>query len=263
VAVADINNDGLFDIVSSEAWYEAPNWQKHHIRDIDYANGYIDNFSDLPIDVDGDGAIDIVQAGYFSQSIVWLKNPGKRGGLWEVHEIDHSGPVEFAFLVDLNNDLKAEEILPEYDRRDVPLAWFELVKGQWVKHVVAPQSYGHGIGVGDVNADGRNDIITPEGWLEAPADIHAPGNWKFNPADWDQHLISPAGVGHNSQPAADLPTRAQFGFMYAIDINRDGRADILTTMAHGYGVCWFDRRPAATGFSTSSTTHGRRRTPPR
>lgn len=64
-AVADINNDGRPDIVSGEYWYEAPSWTKHRIRDIDYTSGYIDNFSDLPVYVGGDGNIDIVQFGSF------------------------------------------------------------------------------------------------------------------------------------------------------------------------------------------------------
>ena len=28
--------------------------------------------------------------------------------------------------------------------------------------------YYHGLGVGDVNKDGRNDVIIPDGWWEAP-----------------------------------------------------------------------------------------------
>ena len=51
-----------------------------------------------------------------------------------------------------------------------PLAWYERDKhGGIVEHIVSDHSYGHGIGVGDVNGDGRNDILTPKGWLEAPA----------------------------------------------------------------------------------------------
>ena len=234
LAVADLNNDGKPDLVSSEFWYEAPNWAKHPLREIEFASNYVDNFSDLTLDVDGDGYIDIVQFGYFSKRIVWLKNPGpkntaKTGGKWEEHEIDSSGPTEFAFLVDLNNDGKALELLPEIDRKDVPMAWFELKGGKFVKHVVAKGGYGHGIGVGDVNGDGRNDILTPMGWLEAPADLNSTAEWTFHATDW-------------AAPATPGGKPAQYGFMYVLDINGDGRPDILTTAAHDYGVFWFEQK---------------------
>ena len=77
---------------------------------------YVDNFSDLPIDVDGDGYVDVVQFGYFSNNIVWARNPGRAGGAWSVTEIDSGFPTEFAQLVDLDNDGKARELLPEFDR---------------------------------------------------------------------------------------------------------------------------------------------------
>src|SRR5205085_3699612 len=129
------------------------------------------NFSDLPIDVDGDGYVDIVQIGYFARRIAWIRNPGKSGGEWTVHEIEAVGPTEFAFLVDLNNDGKPNDLLPEFTgAAQRGLCWYELQQGAWVKHEVAPQSLGHGIGAGDINGDKRADIITPRGWLEAPAD---------------------------------------------------------------------------------------------
>jgi hypothetical protein len=246
-AVADLNRDGRPDIISGESWYEAPKWIKHPLRQIDYTQNYIDDFTDLPVDVDGDGWIDIVQFSYFAHNIIWLKNPGKTGSPWKVIEIDNSGPSEFGFLVDLNNDGKALELLPEIDRPDVPLAWYELQSGKWVKHIVAQKGYGHGIGVGDVNGDGRNDILTPKGWLEAPADVRGPGDWIFHATDWAQHPIPPAG---RQSPAALRPSAAepgetarasQFGYMYLIDINGDGRKDLLTGMAHDYGIAWYEQ----------------------
>jgi hypothetical protein len=314
VAVADFNKDGRLDILSAEYWYEAPAsspsrldmaaWTKHKIRDIPFNGSYIDNFSDLPLDVDGDGFIDIVQIAYFARRIVWLRNPGRTRGSWVETEIDAVGPTEFAFLVDLNNDGKALEILPQFTGAgNAPLTWYELVSGKWVKHVVSPRSYGHGIGAGDVNGDKRNDIITPAGWLEAPADVQAPGEWTLHPTNWNTipppgapgtppagsdaprgdfigafrpmtreqamkegFLVeTPAGPGKfdlrngakltpdgtvfaplppaPAQMASQPPRPAEYGFMHVIDINKDGRADILTTMAHSYGVLWFEQAP--------------------
>ena len=251
VAVADFNKDGRLDILSAEHWYEAPNWTKHKIRDIPFNGSYIDNFSDLPVDVDADGYTDVVQIAYFARRIVWLKNPGKSRGPWVATEIDAVGPTEFAFLVDLNNDGKALEILPQFTGAgNAPLAWYELQQGKWVKHVVSSRSYGHGIGAGDVNGDRRNDIITPAGWLEAPADVRAAGEWTLHPTDWAQQPpatntpTAEASAGGAGQGALQPPARpAEYAFMYVIDVNKDGRSDIVTTMAHSYGVVWFEQRP--------------------
>jgi hypothetical protein len=221
-AFADINGDGKLDIVSGENWYEAPKWTKHKFREINFVNGYVDAFSDLPIDVDGDGFPDLVTVSWFSKKVSWWRNPGKAKRAWAEAPIETGHNVEFAFLVDLDNDGKARELLPQFGNVDAPLAWYELENGGWVKHVIAPKSYPHGIGAGDINGDGRADIITPRGWFEAPPDPRA-GDWKFHP-DYDL---------------------GQTGFIYARDVNGDGRMDLVTTMAHDYGVLWFEQTAEA------------------
>jgi hypothetical protein len=262
MAVADFNNDGKLDVVSAESWYEAPGWTKHAIRTIPVASGYIDSFSDLPMDVDGDGFTDVIQIGYFARRIVWMKNPGKNGGPWVENLIEAAGPTEFAFLVDLDNDGRALELLPQFTgAANAPLCWYEFREGKWEKHIVDPVGYhGHGIGAGDVNGDKRNDILTPAGWLEAPADVRATGNWKFHETDWKLKTIPAPAPGQASptQPApvvvpavaAAAPSatppgqvrNAEWGFMYVLDLNGDGRNDVLTTSAHSYGLCWFEQK---------------------
>ena len=108
-AVADINRDGRLDIISGECWYQAPSWTKHKFREVGFASNYIDSFSLMPIDVNGDGYPDIADVSWFARKIAWWKNPGKAtgAGLWEESEISGGGNVEFAVLADIDNDGKA------------------------------------------------------------------------------------------------------------------------------------------------------------
>jgi hypothetical protein len=261
VAIADVNNDGRLDVIAAESWYESPAWTKRAIRSIPVSSGYVDSFSDLPLDVDGDGFTDVIQIGYFARRIVWMKNPGKSGGEWTEHLIDAVGPTEFALLVDLDNDGRSDDLLPQFTgAARAPLTWYEPQGGEWIKHVVSGQSYGHGIGAGDVNGDKRTDIVTPQGWLEAPSDPRAPGQWTFHATEWQRLAIpapattAPSGTATappplvvppaTSAPAAAGPGAArgaEWGFMHVLDINGDGRSDVLTTSAHSYGICWFEQ----------------------
>ena len=218
-AIGDINRDGHPDIVSGEDWYEGPNWTKHNFRSIEYFRNATEDLSDLLLDVNGDGYPDVISSASHANKLWWDENPGAQGGAWKEHAIESGHSIEFTFLVDLDNDGRSREVLPQWGGHQMkdPLAWFELVRGAFVRHVVSSRSYGHGIGVGDINGDGRNDIVTPLGWLEAPQDPRA-SDWKFHP-EFD--LVS-------------------VGYIYVLDVNRDGRNDLVTSMGHDYGVFWME-----------------------
>ncbi len=229
-SAADLNGDGRLDIVAGENWYEAPEWTKHRFRSFPTWSNYIDNFTDLALDVDGDGAVDIVSSAWSARRIAWFKNPGKSSGPWKETVIDSGAPVEFSFLVDLDNDGEAKELLPQFGGgKNNGTAWYE-VHGQghearWVKHAVSAESYGHGIGAGDVNGDGRADILTPQGWLEAPSDPRrTPWLWR-----------------------GEYTAGKATGFLYVHDVDGDGKNDIVSSMAHDYGVFWLRQETDASG----------------
>jgi hypothetical protein len=280
-AVADINRDGLLDIVSGEFWYEARRtrepgnpgtrepreWTKHRFRELGFSNQYIDNFSDLPVDVDGDQYPDIVSVSWFAKKVAWWRHPGKPGGAWKETPINSGFNVEFALLVDLDNDGIAREILAQ--ENGTGQSWYECARGPseapegsgdsrrrasasggeapralrkdggcWVKHVVSDRSYGHGIGAGDVNGDKRNDILTPRGWLEAPADPRS-GPWTFHGV-WESINVPVTPSTTLAKPGAP-PRVAELGFMHVVDVNGDGRNDVVTAAGHDFGVFWFEQ----------------------
>jgi hypothetical protein len=252
-AVADVNKDGRLDIISGEHWFEASRsaagtqWTKHKFRDLDFTNNYYDNFSDLPVDVDGDGYPDLVRVTWFAKKVSWWKNPGKRpassknDALWQESDIHTGFNIEFAILADIDNDGKANEVVAQ--ENGTPQAWYEAKNGAWTAHVVSDKSYGHGIGAGDVNGDGRTDILTPRGWLEAPADPRA-GNWTFH-GDWEALNIPLPLPGQPAPPAAAAPGAAgrllELGFIHVTDVNGDGRNDVVTGAGHNYGLFWFEQ----------------------
>ena len=93
---------------------------------------------------------------------------GRAKGEWKKQTVDSGFNTEFSFLVDLDNDGKARELLPQFGGAKSITAWYEVRDGKWVQRQVSDRGYGHGIGAGDLNGDKRTDILTPQGWSKRP-----------------------------------------------------------------------------------------------
>ena len=225
-AIADMNNDGKLDIFCGSYWYEAPEWRRHLVRQQQEINEYYNDFANLPLDVNGDGWMDIINSAFFSRSLFWLKNPGDPGQLFELVEIDRPGPMETAILFDINSDGRMD-ILPNVS--DNP-AWYEQHTNSgapesifWIKHTLPSQAAGHGIGAGDLNSDGRVDIVVRHGWLEQTG------------IEWQWHADFDLG----DRPSIPILVH---------DVDEDDDADIIWGRAHDYGLFWLEQNPESTNL---------------
>jgi len=245
VAIADVNHDGKMDVINGEAWYEAPSWHMHPIRKLsDYGNGaggYSHSFANWAYDLNGDGWTDLICIDFPGVPCYWFENPKGQEGDWKQHEIWHSAANETPQFADVTGDGKPELIFASeetkekkegmYGYLEIP-AW-DKVYEKWTFTAISPENLGavthryyHGLGVGDVNKDGRLDIVIPHGWWEGPPrEKLGQGLWTFHP-----HFLTVDGKeGHLA--AADL---------HVDDLDLDGDNDIMMSSAHQRGVWWFE-----------------------
>jgi hypothetical protein len=240
--------------------------------------GVSDSWSAFGYDFDGDGWDDILQnsasdigpvATGQTQPIppgtgYWYQNPHNAAGNWPRYLISNDMKAEHKAYADMDGDGKPE-MLGACKNCTPPETWgywsadWKNPTAQWTFHSVTRMypfkdnccGWIHGLGAGDINGDGKLDLMERSGvWLQ-PATAGQP--WQF--------------INYAFSIPEFLGTAPDIGGsnMYAYDVDGDGLADIVSSSnSHGYGLAWHRQSPAGTftrnmimnvpGFPTATDT---------
>ncbi len=228
VAVADVNKDGQMDVLAGTFWFEAPSWKRHKI-DVDKiykTSEYSNTFLDFTMDVNHDGWIDLIRIPTPGQAATWYENPKNSTASWREHAVFHSVGNESPSFYDIDGD-GIKDLLCA-DSKNKKMVWVSppLSKNDtsWATHIISNDSirgthmYTHGLGFGDMNNDGRTDVVMREGWWEAPINREQE-DWTFHPANISDECSQ----------------------MYMMDLDGDGDMDVISASAHRYGIWWHEQ----------------------
>jgi hypothetical protein len=246
----DFNKDGQNDIVSGPYWWAGPDFKQRReyapatesfkskgddgteqtVRGVD-PHGYSKNFFAFTHDINKDGWTDILILGFPGEESSWYENPKGRDGHWQRHIALDVTDNESPTFTDITGDGVPEIVCSSKGFYGYAQIGEDSTR-PWKFHNISPNNnyhkFTHGMGVGDVNGDGKMDLLEKDGWWEQPNSLNGDPVWKFHKA--------PFGSGGSQ--------------MYAYDVDGDGDNDVICSLAaHGYGLAWFENEKQGGEFT--------------
>jgi hypothetical protein len=234
----DVNHDGATDVIAGPFYYPGPGYTERReytaARSYSPSNNFPEGMVYFAHDFTGDGWTDLLVVD--SRPVYLYVNPKREQRRWERFNILPTAISELELFKDIDGDGRPEVLFTG------PGAVMAYAKPDpsnpttpWKIHTISEPGLAgpHGMGIGDINGDGRMDVVNSRGWWEQPANGASEGPWKFHAASF--------GTGG-----------AEMG---VYDVNGDGLADVVTAIAaHGWGLAWFEQKHDAQG-NTSFVRH--------
>ncbi|MGJ8678665.1 MAG: ThuA domain-containing protein [Akkermansiaceae bacterium] len=265
-AIADMDGDGNNDLIAGPLWWKGPELtQGHSYKPVVHTkylhpdgspislreapNGalslYTTDFFVFPTDLDGNQWIDLITVARQGEAGKWYRDPAQNplppiNTTVEKENFQYQNQVncESPLLVDVIGDSSKELI--SFNNNRVTITTPANSTDAWTKRTISEANSGryrrgHGLGAGDLNADGLVDIIVNHGWYQQPVDINSQEIWTF-------HAYSFANSAAQIQ---------------VFDVDGDGDNDLVTALrAHGYGMAWYEQIvDASTTSGISFTKH--------
>ena len=244
-AVADYNKDGAMDVVAGAYAYFGPDYkiqrQVYTPRSFNPTAEYPQPaMVNLAYDFTGDGWSDVLSmSGNAGNGIGNLYvNPKNESRLWPHYITIQPVGNEETLFKDITGDGKPDLI--HAGLNTLRFSTFDASKwdpahptAMWTTTTISEPgpwgvNIGHGLGVGDINGDGRSDFLNAYGWWEQPP-AGTTGLWKHHPMAFGRWGASQGGAG-----GAEFCT---------FDINGDGLLDAYGPMeGHGFGLAWWEQK---------------------
>lgn len=250
INLADVDNDGDLDIVSSSANDDTIAWFEN---DGDPVNPFFTKntitltanvaTSVVVADLDNDGDLDVVSSSSQDDTVAWYENDGNADPTFT--KIIITTTADWAFIVavgDLDNDGDLDII--SGSQSDQTLAWFEndgATDPSFSQNVISTTVSGiHDVSMGDLDNDGDLDILVATQY--------------DNTVSWYENN----GATHPSFIKNIITTNAMTVKSVSLgDLDNDGDLDVLSTSTADNTIAWYENdgatNPIFTKIVISST----------